>query len=144
MTSLPAFGKLPCLEDILLMDMKVLEIVGREFLGITRGGGCDTIIAFPKLKKLYISECSNLKEWEDITVEEEECEASSIMPCLTQLSVSSCDGLRMLPHRLLRKVSSLKTVDISYSTELKQRYGDKDGSDWKSISVNNPALHLFI
>ncbi|KAL8522060.1 hypothetical protein ACS0TY_012276 [Phlomoides rotata] len=145
LTSLPAFGKLPCLEDISLLDMKALEIVGRDFLGITRGGGgCDTIIAFPKLKKLNLRCCSNWKEWEDITVEEEECAASSIMPCLTQLTVYSCDGLRMLPHRLLRKVSSLKTVDISYSTELKQRYGDKDGSDWKSISVNNAALHLII
>ncbi|KAL8522067.1 hypothetical protein ACS0TY_012283 [Phlomoides rotata] len=147
LTSLPAFGKLPCLEDISLLDMEALEIVGRDFLGITRGGGggCDTIIAFPKLKKLNLRRCSNWKEWEDITEEEEEeCAASSIMPCLTQLRVRSCNGLRMLPHRLLRKVSSLKTVNISFSTELKQRYRDKDGSDWKSISVNNPALHLIM
>ncbi|KAL8461812.1 hypothetical protein ACS0TY_033060 [Phlomoides rotata] len=150
LTSLPAFGKLPCLEVIHLINMTTLEIVGRDFLGITRGGegggGCDTIIAFPKLKKLDIRFCGNWKVWEDITVEEEEeeCAASSIMPCLTQLTVLRCDGLRMLPHRLLRKVSSLKTVDISYSRELQQRYKDKDGSDWKSISVNNLALHLII
>ncbi|KAL7100044.1 hypothetical protein ACP275_09G124000 [Erythranthe tilingii] len=129
-----------------------LQFIGREFLGIeTRGdqnveaSSTETVsintIGFPKLQELAICDCSEWKEWEDITPEEDFV-AITLMPCLTKLAIRNCDGLAELPHRLLRKVSSLKVFDISGSTQLQQVYGDKDGEAWKSISHHNPHLHL--
>ncbi|KAL8466186.1 hypothetical protein ACS0TY_035338 [Phlomoides rotata] len=144
LASLPPLGKLPCLEDIIMDEMDALEIVGREFLGIGGGGSSinTDVIAFPKLKALRFWRCRKMKEWEDITAEEEECAAFHVMPCLTLLEFSYSDNLTALPHRLLRKATSLKTLDISRSEKLKQRYANKDGSDWKSITQNNPGLQL--
>ena len=80
----------------------------------------------------------------DITEEEEESAAISIMSCLTQLTIMGCTRLKKLPHRLLRKVSSsLLELHIRYSSELIKTYGeDKEGSAWRSISQNNPKLQL--
>ncbi|KAL8486819.1 hypothetical protein ACS0TY_023493 [Phlomoides rotata] len=50
LTSLPSFGKLPCLEELFLDGMKALKFVGREFLGITTN---TNFVAFPKLKELF-------------------------------------------------------------------------------------------
>ncbi|KAL8466183.1 hypothetical protein ACS0TY_035335 [Phlomoides rotata] len=150
LASLPPLGKLPCLEDIRMDGMDALEIVGREFLGIGGGGILNTksssintdFIAFPKLKTLIFWDCYMIKEWEDITAEEEECAAFYVMPCLTLLEIAPSRHLTALPHRLLRKATSLKTLKISRSWKLNQRYANKDGSDWKSITQNNPVLQL--
>ncbi|KAL8462166.1 hypothetical protein ACS0TY_032487 [Phlomoides rotata] len=153
LTSLPHLGQLPCLEEIHISTMDVLQFVGRDFLGITTGGGGGEtlniqsssntfVVAFPKLKNLTFDNCSKWMEWEDITTEEEESATFSVMPCLTELQVKCCDVLTALPHRLLRKALSLVTLNISDSTELQQRYENKDGSNWKSISENNPHLRL--
>ncbi|KAL8491232.1 hypothetical protein ACS0TY_023037 [Phlomoides rotata] len=56
LTSLPSFGKLPCLEELTLDTMYALEFVGREFLGITTN---TNFVAFPKLKELRFNLCSN-------------------------------------------------------------------------------------
>ncbi|KAL8557670.1 hypothetical protein ACS0TY_004948 [Phlomoides rotata] len=103
-----------------------------EWNGITIGGGDilnvqsssnTNVIAFPKLKKLKFSFCENWTEWEDITEEEEECAGFQVMPCLTELEIILCKRLTALPHRLLRK-TSLKTFNISRSTELLKRYAN--------------------
>ncbi|KAL8544560.1 hypothetical protein ACS0TY_004946 [Phlomoides rotata] len=137
LTSLLPFGKLPCLEKIHLYEIEWLQFVGREFLGITATtiGGGDTlndqsssntnVVAFPKLKKLKFLSCEEWTEWEDITEEEEECAGFQVMPCLTELVINGCESLTALPHRLLRK-TSLKMIDISYSTELQERYANPD------------------
>ncbi|KAL8486280.1 hypothetical protein ACS0TY_023114 [Phlomoides rotata] len=139
LTSLPSFGKLPCLEELYLFKMNALEFVGREFLGITTN---TNFVAFPKLKKLKFHSCGKWKEWEDITAEEEESPAFQVMPCLTMLQIyDCCDDLTLLPHRLLRKARSLEMLDIPYSYGL-ERYTDEEGTDWKSISLNNPRLQL--
>ncbi|KAL8490637.1 hypothetical protein ACS0TY_022583 [Phlomoides rotata] len=138
LTSLPSFGKLPCLEELIFYGMEALEFVEREFLGITTN---TNFVAFPKLKKLEFYECPNWKEWEDITAEEEESPAFQVMPCLTTLRIEICHGLTALPHRLLRKASSLEMLDIANSYGL-ERYMNKEGTDWKSISLNNPRLQL--
>ncbi|KAL8043292.1 hypothetical protein ABFX02_09G110800 [Erythranthe guttata] len=164
MSSLPPLGKLPFLESVDIRCMPGLQFLGREFLGITTtksGDNMDTevssssssggtnnggIIRFPKLKELQFYKCSNWKEWEDITAEEEEeggVGVSLMMPCLTKLTIFDCTGLTELPHRLLRKVSpSLKELDIRGSKRLEQVYGDKEGEAWKSISHHNPNLLL--
>ncbi|KAL8486210.1 hypothetical protein ACS0TY_023056 [Phlomoides rotata] len=138
LTSLPSFGELPCLEELVVNAAKVLEFVGREFLGITTN---TNFVAFPKLKELRFVNCGKWKEWEDITAEEEESPAFQVMPCLTMLKIEFCRGLTALPHRHLRKASSLEILNIPLSYGL-ERYKNKEGTDWKSISLNNPRLQL--
>ncbi|KAL8486272.1 hypothetical protein ACS0TY_023107 [Phlomoides rotata] len=139
LTSLPSFGKLPCLEELSLEGMKALEFVGREFLGITTN---TNFVAFPKLKELRFEGCRKWKEWKDITAEEEESPAFQVMPCLTTLRIIGYSDLTALPHRLLRKASSLEMLYISASSSGLERYRNKEGTDWKSISLNNPRLQL--
>ncbi|XP_047978637.1 putative disease resistance protein RGA1 [Salvia hispanica] len=74
-----------CLPEALVEQLK---FVGREFLGIESSSDDDVVVAFPKLKKLKFYGCSKWEEWEDITEEEEESAAISIMPCLTQLTIT--------------------------------------------------------
>ncbi|KAL9178023.1 hypothetical protein ABFS82_01G097900 [Erythranthe guttata] len=112
---LPPLDKLPLLETLCIKSHNLLEFLGREFLGITAtttaSSSAGTIIGgFPKLKKLTFSFCSKWKEWEDITAEEEHSEVAAsllIMPCLKELEITFCNGLRRLPHRLLRKIQRL-------------------------------------
>ncbi|KAL1538195.1 putative disease resistance protein RGA1 [Salvia divinorum] len=142
-SSLPAMGKLPLLESLYIVGLEQLKLVGREFLGIE--SSCDdVVVAFPKLRMMTFFHFYKCEEWEDITEEEEESAAISIMPCLTYLSIQWCSSLKKLPHRLLRKASSsLRSLDISRSSELVKTYGeDKEGSAWRSISQHNPQLVL--
>ncbi|XP_047962121.1 putative disease resistance protein RGA1 [Salvia hispanica] len=143
-SSLPAMGKLPFLETLNIWNVERSMFVDREFLGI-ESSSCDDVVAFPKLKELNFYGCSKWEEWEDITEEEEESAAISIMPCLTKLTISMCLSLKKLPHRLLHKVSSsLQVLDINFSSELIKTYGeDKEGSAWRSISQHNPQLQLY-
>ncbi|KAL1538209.1 putative disease resistance protein RGA1 [Salvia divinorum] len=142
-SSLPAIGKLPLLERLYIWFVEQLKLVGSEFLGIESSSD-DVVVAFPKLNKLTFYYCKKWEEWEDITEEEEESAAISIMPCLTRLSIDSCSSLKKLPHRLLRKASSsLRSLNIRGSSELVKTYGeDKEGSAWRSISQHNPQLVL--
>ncbi|KAL9156948.1 hypothetical protein ABFS82_09G113900 [Erythranthe guttata] len=102
-SSLPALGKLPCLESFVMQSNCRLQFIGREFLGIeTRGdqnveaSSTETVsintIGFPKLQELAICDCSEWKEWEDIT-REIFFVAITLMPCLTKLAIRNCDGL---------------------------------------------------
>ncbi|KAL1538214.1 putative disease resistance protein RGA1 [Salvia divinorum] len=142
-SSLPAMGKLRFLERLDIWSVEQMKLVGREFLGIEFSSD-DVVAAFPKLKELTFRNCSKWEEWEDITEEEEESAAISIMPCLTHLYMISCSSLKKLPHRLLHKASSsLRSLNISGSSELVKTYGeDKEGSAWRSISQHNPQLEL--
>ncbi|XP_047962114.1 putative disease resistance protein At3g14460 [Salvia hispanica] len=142
LSSLPVMGKLPFLEILSIWIVDELKFVGRDFLGIESSFDV-VVVAFPKLEKLEFWYCSKWEEWEDITEEEEESAAISIMPCLTKLIYHLCESLKKLPHRLLRKVSSSLQLDTSGSTELVKTYGeDKEGSVWRSISQHNPQLKL--
>ncbi|XP_047978635.1 putative disease resistance protein RGA1 [Salvia hispanica] len=105
--------KLPFLEILEIWYAGQLKLVGREFLGIESSSDV-VVVAFPKLETLKFYDCSKWEEWEDITEEEEESAAISIMPCLTRLSIIYCKSMKKLPHRLLHKVSSsLRELDIS-------------------------------
>ncbi|KAG8380069.1 hypothetical protein BUALT_Bualt07G0155100 [Buddleja alternifolia] len=129
-SALPPLGKLPGLELLEIFSMNNLEFLGREFLGIATSLDDDDIInvppplpspsssssmviGFPKLKELKISYCNEWKEWEDITAEEEGSATVSIMPCLEKLVILNCHSITVLPHRLLRKASSLQHLKIS-------------------------------
>ncbi|KAL8486207.1 hypothetical protein ACS0TY_023053 [Phlomoides rotata] len=93
-------------------------------------------------KELIFANCEKWKEWEDITTEEEESSAFQVMPYLTTLEIAYCrGGLTALPHRLLRKARSLEILNIHKSFGL-QCYKNKEGTNWKSISLNNPRLQI--
>ncbi|KAL7140231.1 hypothetical protein ABFS83_09G108000 [Erythranthe nasuta] len=103
-TSLPPLGKLQFLENLKIYFTSELEFVGREFLGLTTiSSSPNIVIGFPKLKTLEFELCFGWKEWEDISAEEENY---SIMPCLNKLAIKSCERLRALPKRLVRKLCS--------------------------------------
>ncbi|KAL1546720.1 putative disease resistance protein [Salvia divinorum] len=141
-SSLPAMGKLPLLESLYIWFVEQLKLVGSEFLGIESSSD-DDVVAFPKLNKLKFGHCSKWEEWEDITEEEEESSAISIMPCLIEFSLVFCESMKKLPHRLLRKASSLRSLNIFGSSELVKTYAeDSEGSAWRSISQHNPQLVL--
>ncbi|XP_057771801.1 putative disease resistance protein RGA4 [Salvia miltiorrhiza] len=143
--SLPPMGKLPFLEVLYLKRMKELKVVGREFLGIESSSSSSTsghVVAFPQLKRLEFYNCHEWEEWEDITAEDEESADVSVMPCLTRLCINWCEALKKLPHRLLRKASSLRFLNHYQSSELVKRYSDKEGSAWRSLSQYNPKLRI--
>nr|GLL30342.1 putative disease resistance protein RGA3 [Ipomoea trifida] len=95
-SSLPPLGKLPSLETLLIVGMKELRYVGREFLGVTEVGG----VAFPKLKKLEFSYCDEWEEWEDLKEEA----TIIIMPCIRELLLYDCRKLKTVPHHLLSRL----------------------------------------
>ncbi|PIN26958.1 Apoptotic ATPase [Handroanthus impetiginosus] len=137
-STLPPLGKLPCLEQLSVWEMKGLESLNREFLGISGNNNASVpsspmVIGFPKLKELIFWQCSMWKEWEDITAEEATNSAFSIMPCLQELLIIDC-GLMTLPHQLLRKASALERLRIWDSLHLSEHYEDKNGSGWSSLS----------
>ncbi|KAG8380073.1 hypothetical protein BUALT_Bualt07G0155600 [Buddleja alternifolia] len=143
-SALPPLGKLPGLELLEIFSMNNLEFLGREFLGIATSLDDDDInvppplpspsssmvIGFPKLKELKISYCNEWKEWEDITAEEEGSATVSIMPCLEKLVILNCHSITVLPHRLLRKASSLQHLEI-WSYSLSNSYNDKE--EWEDV-----------
>lgn len=119
-------GKLALLEKVEVMGLRGLEVVGVEWLEIRRGGGGGGDVACPKLKKLTFLMCGKWREWEDLTAEEEESAAVRVMPCLADLNINSCNSLKMLPRRLLRKAECLREINIAYSSELCKCYGHRD------------------
>ncbi|KAK4427321.1 putative disease resistance protein RGA1 [Sesamum alatum] len=128
--TLPCLGKLPRLEELSVWRMRGFEFLGREFLGIADGS---MPFGFPKLKKLSFCYCPSWEKWEDITAKDEGNATLSVMPCLRELSFEGC-RLSELPHRLLRKASSLQHLTVRNSFYLSLRYEEKNTSGWESLS----------
>ncbi|KAK2979512.1 hypothetical protein RJ640_008396 [Escallonia rubra] len=147
-TGLPPLGKLPSLETLYIEHMQDLKCVTGEFLGIDIGnndGGITStkgragvsssaISAFPKLKKLTVSNMRNWEEW-DVTVTGGAAgeAAIRIMPCLRYLKLSHCNKLKMLPQPLLQ-MTPLNKLRIHSCPLLQQRYQKERGEDWMKIS----------
>ncbi|XP_027062697.1 disease resistance protein RGA2-like [Coffea arabica] len=157
-SSLLALRKLSSLEELKLMEVEELECLGKEFFGVTKAlhensrDALDTLsnsessssaeaVAFPNLRKLHFEDCNNWTNWEDLSEDDEEV-AVSIMPRLEELKIQYCHELETLPHRIFRKISSLKILDIRHCNKLRDRYSDKTGDDWKKIS-HIPQVHIF-
>ncbi|XP_027063922.1 putative disease resistance protein RGA3 [Coffea arabica] len=149
-SSLLALWKLSSLEKLTLQKVEKLECLGKEFFGVTKAlhensrDALDTLsdsessfsaeaVAFPNLRTLHFHRFQNWTNWEDLSEDDEEV-AISIMPCLEELNISQCIKLETLPHRILGKISSLKTLDIRRCYKLRDRYFDKTGDDWIKIS----------
>ncbi|KAG8369959.1 hypothetical protein BUALT_Bualt14G0067400 [Buddleja alternifolia] len=132
--SLPPLGKLPFLEELEIWSVETLDHVGHEFLGMNDKTSIVPLTIFPKLKILEFGNCDKWKEWEDISEEEEENNMISIMPCLHELTIHTCSELKALPHRLLRKASSLQLLKIIRCPYLYERYERETREDWDKIS----------
>ncbi|XP_027063758.1 putative disease resistance protein RGA3 [Coffea arabica] len=156
-SSLPALWKLSSLDELWIMGLEKLECLGKEFFGGTKAlhenslDALDTLsnsvssfsaeaVAFPNLRKLHFENCYNWTRWEDSS-EDDEKVAVSVMPSLEELKFKYCAKLEALPHRILRKISSLKILDIQSCDKLRNRYSDKTGDDWKQIS-HIPQVHI--
>ncbi|KAG8370245.1 hypothetical protein BUALT_Bualt14G0096900 [Buddleja alternifolia] len=131
--SFPPLGKLPFLEELDIGKVPTMHHVGHDLLGMNYKTSVPSPI-FPKLKELQFSDCKSWKEWEDISEEEEENNMISIMPCLQDLRIFFCPELKALPHRLLRKASSLQLLDIYLCPSLKVSHNRETGDDWDKVS----------
>ncbi|XP_027172515.1 putative disease resistance protein RGA3 [Coffea eugenioides] len=141
-SSLRALWKLSSLEELELMVVEKLECLGKEFFGVT--DALDTLsntessfsaepVAFQNLRKLHFRYFLNWTHWEDLS-EDDEKVAVSIMPYLEELKIWDCEKLEALPHRILKKISSLKILEIRRCSKLRDHYSDKTGDDWIKIS----------
>ncbi|KAK6140851.1 hypothetical protein DH2020_025383 [Rehmannia glutinosa] len=128
-SSLTALRNLPVLEDLRLCYIHGMERLSLEFVGIdsTSTTRPTELYAFPRLKILRFSWWKDWKEWEGISEEEENNINISIFPCLQLLGFYDCPKLKTLPHRLLRKASSLQHVTMQKCDNLCIRYRDLDG-----------------
>ncbi|RHN66400.1 putative leucine-rich repeat domain, L domain-containing protein [Medicago truncatula] len=61
--TLPPVGKLPCLKDLSIGGMSILETIGLEFYGREGGTSNSSFQPFPSLEKLKFENMSNWKEW---------------------------------------------------------------------------------
>ncbi|KAG8370253.1 hypothetical protein BUALT_Bualt14G0097700 [Buddleja alternifolia] len=139
--SFPPLGKLPFLEELSITGVPTMHDVGHDLLGMNYKTSVPSPI-FPKLKELQFSDCKRWKEWEDISEEEEENNMISIMPCLQVLQIDNCPELKALPHRLLRKASSLQVLKIISCPSLKDRYNRETGEDWDKVShISKVEIH---
>ncbi|KAK9923198.1 hypothetical protein M0R45_031629 [Rubus argutus] len=93
--SLPPLGKLPYLEVLNIGNMKRVEKVGVELLGIEETQTSPAIV-FPKLKQLSFSDMFKWKEWEGVGADFE----VTIMPCLSSLYILNAPFLKQLPDFL--------------------------------------------
>ncbi|XP_027340785.1 putative disease resistance RPP13-like protein 1 [Abrus precatorius] len=99
--SLPPFGQLPSLKELVVERMKMVKTVGQEFY--CSNASCPSFQPFPLLESLEFEEMSEWEEWVPF-------EGSNFpFPCLKSLCLSKCPLLRgNLPNGL----PSLKEVRI--------------------------------
>ncbi|CDP20962.1 unnamed protein product [Coffea canephora] len=136
-SSLLALWKLSSLEELALVGVENLECLGKEFF---RSSFSTEVVAFPNLRKLHFGSFQNWKNWEDLSEDDEEV-AVSIMPRLEEIKIYHCEKLEILPHRIFKKISSLKNLEIRYCFKLWNRYSDKTGDNWIKIS-HIPRVHI--
>ncbi|XVF86596.1 hypothetical protein PTKIN_Ptkin18bG0055200 [Pterospermum kingtungense] len=137
---LPPLGKLSSLESLYIREMRSLDKVGVELLGIEREEipafsssleSSSSIIAFPSLKYLEFCDMKEWDYWIPLTSEEEE--HIIVMPRLYSLTIDSCPKLGALPCYIVQN-TSLKQLDISQSPILSARCRKEMGEDWLKIS----------
>ncbi|KAM2925113.1 hypothetical protein FF1_042665 [Malus domestica] len=134
---LPPLGKLPHLEKLTLTAMYKVKKIGGEFLGIVDEDESSLKSSsssfFPKLKELIISSMFALEEWE-VGVEgwNKEDSEISIMPCLSSLKISFCEGIITLPDFLWK--TPLQELIIDDCPSLSELYKQDSGEERPKIS----------
>ena len=134
---LPPLGKLPYLENLTMSEMKKVEKIGGEFLGIVDEDETSLKSSpssfFPKLKQLEISFMDALVDWE-VGVEgwNKEDSEISIMPCLSSLQINFCYNIKTLPDFLCK--TPMQDLRIVGCPMLSVRCKQGSGEEWHKIS----------
>ncbi|KAK6268152.1 hypothetical protein QUC31_012312 [Theobroma cacao] len=145
--TLPSMGKLPFLEHLEMWEMKKVNKVGEEFMGVEREEGQTSSsssssnnnnIAFPNLKHLKFQFMEEWEEWEfgnpSASIAHDGSSSITIMPCLHSLNIISCLKLKSLPRHLLQK-TTLQSLEIFDCPILRERcLRNGTGEDWLYIS----------
>ncbi|OMO70922.1 Disease resistance protein [Corchorus capsularis] len=133
--TLPPLGKLASLESLCIQNMKKVEKVGQEFLGMDTSqeeeDGATT--AFPNLTKLAVDNMAVLEDWEYVNPSSKSSGTGVIiMPRLHSLTIKRCPNLKALPHHLFQH--QLRELSIEGCPILSQRFEERKGVDWPYIS----------
>ncbi|KAL5149848.1 putative disease resistance protein [Glycine soja] len=107
--SLPPFGQLPSLKELVIKSMKMVKTVGEEFY--CNDGGSLSFQPFQLLESIEFEEMSEWEEWLQF-----EGEGSKFpFPCLKRLSLSKCPKLR---GNLPKHLPSLTEISIKECNQL--------------------------
>ncbi|XP_027344000.1 putative disease resistance RPP13-like protein 1 [Abrus precatorius] len=113
--SLPPFGQLPSLKELVIKKMRMVKIIGQEFY--CSNARSQSFKPFPLLEILKFEEMSEWEEW--LTFEGEG--SNFPFPCLKCLYLFKCPMLRgNLPNRL----PSLKEVSMTECNRLEPKSCD--------------------
>ncbi|KAM5569573.1 hypothetical protein ABKV19_016864 [Rosa sericea] len=114
---LPILGHLPGLGHVEISDMHNLKRLGSEFYGYNHVYEAavatrekETVVLFPALKTLRITECGELTEWMEAptTMASSTTRKVVVFPCLEKLTLWGCPLLRNAPSHF----PSLKELSI--------------------------------
>ncbi|XP_029128543.1 putative disease resistance protein At3g14460 isoform X2 [Cajanus cajan] len=133
--SLPPFGQLPSLKELVIQRMKMVKIVGDEFY--CNNERSPFFQPFPMLESLVFEEMLEWEEW--LPFEGESSEFP--FPLLKHLSLSQCPTLRgNLPSHL----PSLKEVSISKCNQLEAKSCDLHwNTSIESLSISEGGKGLL-
>jgi disease resistance protein RPS2 len=121
--TLPWIKKLPCLEELYLIDCNsLLELESDD----EEGTMSSTIASFPRLKLLGLSKIRNLHNI---------CDGITALPCLQRLLVYNCPMLARLPSKLLN-------IDCMLLILGEQDWWEKLG--WDDTAVKSIMSSSFI
>ncbi|KAK7392805.1 hypothetical protein VNO78_21253 [Psophocarpus tetragonolobus] len=110
--SLPPFGQIPSLKELVIKRMKMVNTIGHEFY--CRDTGSSSFQPFPLLESLQFEEMSEWEEWLPF-----QGEGSNFpFPCLKKLILSKCPNLR---GNLPSPLPSLTNVSISECSHLEAK-----------------------
>ncbi|XP_027342657.1 putative disease resistance protein At3g14460 [Abrus precatorius] len=146
--SLPPFGQLPSLKELVIERMKMVKTVGQEFY--CSSASSQSFQPFPLLESLEFEEMSEWEEWLPF-----EGEGSKFpFPCLKILRLSECPLLRgNLPSHLpsLEKVDiagcnqlEAKSCDVQWNTSIEVTSVREGGEGLLSLLDNLSCRHLSI
>ncbi|CAN6282379.1 unnamed protein product [Urochloa humidicola] len=94
---LPALGQLPQLRELIIIHMKCVERIGREFYGQ------DSVERFPALEKLEFQDMPKWVEWYEVS--------ETDFPCLRELKIKDSNELRVLPQKLPSQLKKLVMIN---------------------------------
>ncbi|KAB2616552.1 disease resistance protein RGA3 [Pyrus ussuriensis x Pyrus communis] len=133
--TVPPLGKLPLLERLRLSEMRLIEKVGGEFLGLEDDQAAfkSSSSIFPKLKDLWFEGMWTWKEWEGLRGwKKEDSKFPTIMPCLSSLTIEWCEELETLPDFLCK--IPIQNLTIRRCPKLIRRCTEANGEEWPKIS----------
>ena len=146
--TLPSFGQLPSLKELVVKRMKMVKTVGYEFY--SSNGGSQLLQPFPSLESLEFEDMLEWQEWLPF-----EGEGSYFpFPCLKRLYLYKCPKLRgILPNHLpsLTEASFsecnqlvTKSSNLHWNTSIEAIHITEGQEDLLSMLDNFSYCELFI